>query len=317
MPMPVINETWLWCLFFLLVTVVLGIDLWLLRGQKSHRVSTREALSWTAVWVSLALSFNLVLWVYLYHTFGPAIAYEKSLEFLVSYLIEKSLSVDNLFVFILIFQYFSIPAHHQRRLLQYGVISAIFMRLVIILFGIWLINRFDWIFYVFGVLLLISALRILFLGNEEKSLETNLLIRFFAKIFRLSHEKIDGRFFILHNKQWYVTPMFIALLFIEFSDLIFAIDSIPAVFAITRDPFIVFTSNVFAILGLRTLYFLISNMKEQFAYLSHGLAIILIFIGIKMLIHAYIEIPVLMTLGFIVLVLATAIALSSMLRKPH
>ncbi|KTD65276.1 TerC/Alx family metal homeostasis membrane protein [Legionella spiritensis] len=305
--MPSVIEWWLLVLFFAIVIMVLSIDLVWLKGGRNHRVSTREALGWSLVWIGLALIFNVILWWSLYATHGVDIANRKSLEFFTGYLIEKSLSVDNLFVFIMIFHYFEIKVEQQRKLLLYGVISAILMRLVIILFGIWLVNRFDWIFYVFGILLLMSAVRLLFFDDDSHSLDNNVIMKISRRLFRVSHEKQDNRFFFMKNNKLYITPLLMAIIFIEFSDLIFAVDSIPAVFAITRDPIIVFTSNVFAILGLRAMYFLMANMNEQFYYLRHGLALILVFIAVKMLVHDLIDIPIVMTLGVIVTVLSVSI----------
>lgn len=314
--MQSVSAWWLWILFFFIISLVISIDLFWLHGDRRHRVSMREAIAWSTAWVVLALIFNAIFWWYLSVNYNSAIAYQKSLEFFVSYLIEKSLSVDNLFVFIVIFHYFSIPPEQQRKLLLYGVISAVFLRLIIILSGIWLLDKFNWIFYIFGVLLLVSALRLLWIDNEKDNLDNNFIIKSTARLFRISRESQGERFFFIQDKLLYITPLLMALIFIEISDLIFAIDSIPAVFAITRDPFIAFTSNVFAIMGLRAMYFLIANAQEQFYFLRHGLAVILVFIATKMLLHNHYDIPIALTLGFIVLVLAISIGLSIYIKRP-
>ncbi len=285
-----IGTFWLWGGFSLLVVVVLGIDAFLLGGRKAHKVYMNEALFWTCVWVLCALLFDLALWMYLHHTQGLLVADEKSLEFLTGYVVEKALSIDNLFVFFMIFSYFNVPAEKQRGLLLYGVLGAIFMRLVMILAGIWLIMKFHWILYVFGAFLMATGVNMLFM-KEKQDLSKNALFSWITRHLNLK-------------------KFFLVLILIEVSDLIFALDSIPAVFAITQDPFIVFTSNIFAIMGLRALYFLLAGMAQRFSLLKYGIAVMLVFIGAKMLLAYWYELPVLIMLGIIVVIIATSIVLS-------
>ncbi|MBX3708764.1 MAG: TerC family protein [Gammaproteobacteria bacterium] len=308
--MHTISEWWMWLGFIAFIVIMLAIDLFLLGGKKSHRVSTREALSWAIVWITLALMFNLLLWQYLLHTAGPMIAKEKSLEFFTGYLIEKSLSMDNIFIFIMIFNYFSIPLEYQRRVLLYGVLGAILMRLILITLGIFLVTKFHWILYIFGLFLFITGIKMLLFTEKKPDLNKNFMLRFVRNHLRITDNLHKEHFFIIKNKLLYATPLFLVLILIEASDLIFAIDSIPAIFAITNDPFIVFTSNIFAILGLRSLYFLLANMVDQFHFLKFGLALILIFVGCKMLIAHWYKIPVAITLSFVIITLIISIVLS-------
>ena len=314
--MTTVSEWWMWPGFIVFVVVILAIDLFLLGGRKAHRVSTKEALSWTVVWVSLAFIFNLLLWWYLINTAGVHIANEKALEFFTGYLIEKSLSIDNIFVILMIFNYFSIPEKYQRRVLVYGVLGAIVMRFILIIIGIWLVNQFHWILYLFGVLMLITGIKMFLSGDQKPVLEKNSLLLWMHSHLRIT-EKLEGEhFFVFHNQLVYVTPLFLVLILVEVSDLIFAVDSIPAIFAVTNDPFIVFTSNIFAILGLRALYFLLVDIHSRFNLLKYGLAFILIFIGFKMLIAPWFKIPVFIALSVVVITLLTCIALS-IYRKPQ
>lgn len=308
--MSTISVWWMWLAFFILIAIVLYIDLFCLGGRKSHRVSSKEALFWSLAWFGLAILFNLFLWLYLVHTASYTIANQKALEFFTGYLIEKSLSVDNIFVILMIFNYFAIPKEYQHKILIYGVLGAIVMRLILIVLGIWVVNQFSWILYIFGLFLLVTGIK-MFLTSEKKSnLAKNPLLKFLNTRLRVTHELHEDRLLIRRNKLIYVTPLFIVVILIEVSDLIFAVDSIPAIFAITKDPFIVFTSNIFAILGLRALYFLLANMSERFQFLKYGLAIILIFVGIKMLIVEWVKIPAYIALSVIVLTLTICILLS-------
>lgn len=308
--MTTVSEWWMWLVFFIFVTMMLVIDLFILGGRKAHRVSTNEALSWTIIWFTSALLFNLLLWWYLTHTSNTQIANEKALEFLTGYLIEKSLSIDNIFIILMIFNYFSIPEQYQRRVLIYGVLGAIVMRLILILLGIWLVNQFHWILYLFGVLMLITGIKMFIFAGHKPVLAKNPVLRWMRQHLRVTEELHGDRFFIFHNQLVYVTPLFLVLILVEVSDLIFAIDSIPAIFAITNDPFIVFTSNIFAILGLRALYFLLVNMHSRFHLLKYGLAFILVSVGFKMLIAPWFKIPVFIALGIVVITLVFCIMLS-------
>lgn len=308
--MTTISEWWMWVGFFVFVLIMLAVDMFLLGGKKAHRVSTKEALSWTIAWFTLAFIFNLLLWWYLVHTSTTLIANEKALEFFTGYLIEKSLSVDNIFVILMIFNYFAIPAEYQHRVLIYGVLGAIVMRLIFILLGILMVSKFHWILYIFGFFLLATGIKMFIFAEHKPDLAKNPVLRWMRNHLRITNELHGDRFFIFRNQLLYVTPLFLVLILVEVSDLIFAVDSIPAIFAVTNDPFIVFTSNIFAILGLRALYFLLVNMHSRFHLLKYGLAFILVFIGFKMLIAYWFHIPVFIALGVVVLTLVFSIVLS-------
>jgi len=309
--MSTVGEWWMWPLFILFIASMLAIDMFLCGGRKAHRISTREALAWTCTWIFLAFIFNLLLWLYLSHTATSEIANAHALEFFSGYLIEKFLSIDNIFVFLMIFTYFSTPPEYQHRILLYGVMGAVIMRFFMIFFGAWLINEFHWILYLFGFFLLIIGIKMCVFANNKSDLENNLLINLMKKYFRVTEELHGEQFFVVQNKLLYVTPLFLVLVLVEVTDLIFAVDSIPAIFAITNDPFIVFTSNIFAILGLRALYFLIANLSDQFHYLRYGLAIILSFVGLKLLISYWVKVPILVTLIVIFITLTICIVLST------
>ena len=308
--MASIGTWWMWLLFFAIIAIALMVDIVVFKGRKAHNVSLKEATVWTTVWIVLALLFNLCLWWYLSEGIHSPLAVKKALEFLTGYILEKSLSVDNIFVFLIIFHYFVIPPEYQRRVLLYGVIGAIAMRLVIIVFGIYLISKFHWILYIFGLILALTGVKMLFFSKREPDLGKNPILKWMRKHCKITTELHGERFFIRKNTILYATPLFLALVLIEISDLIFAIDSIPAVFAITKDSFIVFTSNIFAILGLRALYFVFAHMANRFRLLKYGVAIILVFIGLKMLAAYWFEIPVLITLSVIVGILLLSAILS-------
>jgi len=308
--MTTISEWWMWVGFFIFVLIMLAVDLFLLGGKKAHRVSTKEAASWVIVWVVLALTFNLLLWWYLSHTAGQVIANEKALEFLTGYLIEESLSIDNMFIFVMIFSYFAVPAEYQRRVLLFGVLGAIVMRLLMILLGVLIVSKFHWILYIFGAFLVITGIKMFIFANQKPDLDKNPALSWMRKHLRITERFHGEKFFVQQNKLLYVTPLFIVLVLIELSDLIFAIDSIPAIFSVTEDPFIVFTSNIFAILGLRALYFLVANMTDRFHLLKYGLAFILVFVGCKMLIAYWFHIPVFIALGVVAFTLLLCIILS-------
>jgi tellurite resistance protein TerC len=305
-----IGTWWMWVGFFVFVLTVLAIDAFFLGRKKSHRVSNREALFWTLTWISCAFIFNALLWWYLAHYETIELANQKALEFLTGYLIEESLSVDNMFIFIMIFGYFAVREEHQRRVLLYGVLGAIVMRFVMILFGTWLVSELHWILYVFGAFLVLTGLKMLFFANEDTDLEDNFLLNWIRKHIRVTNTFHDEKFFIQQKGLWYATPLFLVLVMIEVSDLIFALDSIPAIFAVTNDPFIVFTSNIFAILGLRALYFLLAHMASRFHLLKYGIALMLSFIGAKMLIAHWVQIPILIALSVVVAILGTTVVLS-------
>lgn len=308
--MTTVGEWWMWVAFFVFVAIMLAVDLFLLGGRKVHRVSTKEALAWTIVWFTLSFMFNLLLWWYLSQTTSMIIANEKALEFLAGYLIEKSLSVDNVFVILMIFNYFSIPAEYQRRVLIYGVLGAIVMRLLFILLGIFIVNAFHWVLYIFGLFLLITGIKMFIFAEQKPDLTKNPVLRWMRNHLRITDGLQGERFFVKHNTLLYVTPLFLVLILVEATDLIFAVDSIPAIFAVTNDPFIIFTSNIFAILGLRALYFLLVNMHSRFHLLKYGLAFILVFVGLKMLVAYWFKIPVFIALGIVVITLVFCIMLS-------
>jgi len=293
---------WIWLCFFIFVIAVILIDIFFLNRQKSQKVSLQKALSWVLVWVSCALVFNgLIGW---YET--PKVA----LQFLTGYLIELSLSVDNLFVFIMIFQFFSVPNKYQHRVLLYGVLSAIILRFCLILGGVWLVSELHWILYLFGAFLLWTGLKMLFFKENNQNFSDSKMLQWMRCHMRMTNEIKDEKFFVRKNGIGYATPLFLVLIFIEISDIIFALDSIPAIFAVTQDAFIIFTSNIFAILGLRALYFLLSNIAERFHLLRYGIAIMLSFIGIKMLTDLWIHIPILYALAVVILILTTTVILS-------
>ncbi|WP_442905434.1 TerC family protein [Janthinobacterium sp. B9-8] len=291
-----IGEPWMWAAFIGFVLVMLALDLFVFGGSKVHKVSVKEALSWSLVWVSLALLFNAGMWWYLNGTVGAEIADRKALEFFTGYLIEKSLSVDNVFVFLLIFTAFNVPAEFQRRVLVYGVLGALLMRAVMILAGAWVVQEFSWVLYLFGAFLLVTGVRMLFVAEEEPDMTKNPVLKIARKYLRVSDDHHGEKFVVKKDGIRYFTPLFLVLILVEISDVVFAVDSIPAIFAITTDPFIVFTSNIFAIMGLRALYFLLADMADRFHLLQYGLALVLAFIGTKMLIMPWFHMPIAVSL---------------------
>ncbi|MDP1756114.1 MAG: TerC family protein [Pseudohongiella sp.] len=308
--METVGNTGLWLVFAAIVVGMLALDLFVLKGGHQHRVSLKEAAAWSLGWVTVALLFNLGLWWYLNINAGPVIANDKALEFLTGYLVEKSLAVDNVFVWMMIFSYFAIPLELQRRVLLYGIVGAIVLRTVMIMAGAWLITEFHWILYVFGVFLILTGLKMAFFAEHDGDLSKNPIIKWIRNHYPVT-EQLDGeRFFVRHNGVLMITPLFLALVLVEISDVIFAVDSIPAVFAITNDPFIVLTSNLFAILGLRAMYFLLADIGDRFAMLKYGLAVILVFIGIKMLIVDWYKIPVMVSLATVGTVLLVSVIVS-------
>ena len=300
-----VGQSWMWAAFIGFVLAMLALDLFVFGGRKAHRVSVREALAWVIAWTSLALVFSVLLWWYLRSMFGAEVAQRTTLEFLTGYLIEQSLSIDNMFVFVMIFGYFAVPPELQRRVLLYGVLGAIIMRAGMIFAGVWLVQEFAWLLYVFGAFLLITGFKMLIFANQQPDLEMNPLLRWLRSHLRITDGFHGERFFVRQNGLRWATPMFPVLVLIEASDLVFAVDSIPAIFAVTTDPFIVFTSNIFAIMGMRALYFLLADMAYRFHLLKYGLAIVLVFIGGKMLVAPWWHMPIqwsLTTVGGIILI---------------
>jgi tellurite resistance protein TerC len=300
----------MWGAFIAFVLVMLALDLFVFGGKKAHKVSVREAASWSLVWVSLALAFNAGLWWYLSGTVGSEIADRKALEFLTGYLIEKSLSVDNVFIFLLIFASFHVAPEFQRRVLIYGVLGAIVMRAVMILAGAWVVQEFSWVLYLFGAFLVVTGMRMLVMAEKEPDLEKNPVLRFARKHLRIAEGDHGEKFMVMKNGVRHFTPLFLVLILIEVTDLVFAVDSIPAIFAITTDPFIVFTSNIFAIMGLRALYFLLADVADRFHLLKYGLAMVLTFIGTKMLIMPWVHVPVGASLAIVAVLIGSSVIAS-------
>ncbi len=296
--------------FTLLVIILLAVDFFVLKARGAHRVSAREAAGWSVVWIAIALAFCGWFWWYLDGRFGRELANEKALEYLTGYVIEKSLAVDNVFVWITLFNFFAVPTEFQKRVLLYGVLGAIVMRAALIYVGALLLVEFHWILYIFGLFLLLTGIKMLIFANHEPDLEKNPILRWMRGHMNITNEYHGEKFFVLKQGMRYVTPMFVVLVLVEATDLIFAVDSIPAIFAVTSDPFIVFTSNIFAILGLRAMYFLLVDMTERFHLLKCGLAVILMFIGVKMLLLDVYKVPVGIALGMVGLILSASVAAS-------
>ncbi len=298
-----------WILFNVFILGLLALDLGVFH-KKSHTVSVKEALGWSAVWITLSLLFNAGIW--LWHPRGETAA----LEFLAGYLIEKSLSVDNLFVFLLLFSYFRVPSLYQHKILFWGILGALIMRGILIIIGATLIEQFHWIIYIFGAFLVFTGIRMFFQKDEpELHPERNLFVRLFRKFYKVTHEYHGDKFFIIENGHRVATPLILVLIVVEVTDLVFAVDSIPAIFAVTRDSFIVYTSNVFAILGLRSLYFALAGIMDLFHFLKYGLAVVLAFVGVKMLIGDIYPVPIVLALGVIGGILAVSVLLSLLI--PH
>jgi tellurite resistance protein TerC len=310
--MQTIGTPWMWAAFAVVVAAMLAVDL-LVGGGKRHRVSTKEAATWSLVWVAVSLTFAAGLWWHLHGTVGAELARETSLEFLTGYLIEKSLAVDNVFLWLMLFSAFGVPVDLQRRVLIYGVVGAIVMRTGMIFAGAALITQFHWVLYVFGAFLLYTGIKMFWFAEEEVDLEQNRLVKYLRRHMHITTRFHGESFFVVDNGVRYATPLFLALVMVEFTDLVFAVDSIPAVFAITTDPFVVLTSNVFAILGLRAMYFLLGDAADRFSLLKYGLAMVLMFIGVKMLLIDVYKIPV----GFSLAVVATLIGASMWLSLKH
>ena len=304
--METIGTWWMWVGFLAIVLVMLAIDLFVVGGGKQHKVSFKEAATWSVVWVSVSFLFAAALWWHLDGSAGREVANQKSLEFVTGYLIEKSLAIDNVFVWLMLFSFFGIPLELQKRVLVLGVLGAIVMRTVMIFAGAWLITQFHWMLYIFGAFLLVTGIKMWWFAEEKPDMANNPLIRWLRGHMKIADELHGEKFFVWKDGVRYATPLFLTLILVEISDLIFAVDSIPAIFAITADPFIVLTSNVFAILGLRAMYFLLADMADRFSLLKYGLAAVLVFIGVKMLLIDLYKIPI----GFSLAVVATFIGIS-------
>ena len=295
------TNVWMWAGFIAFVLVMLSLDLGVF-NRTPHVVKAREALTWTAVWVALALVFAGGLAVFVDH--------QSALTFLTGYVIEESLSVDNIFVIVLIFQYFAVPPQFQHRVLFWGILGALLMRGLFIGLGAALLARFDWIFYIFGALLVFTGIRMAIKQDEEFDGEQNPVVKLVRRFLPLTHDYRGKHFFAVEHGKKFATPLLLVLVLVEATDLIFAVDSIPAIFGITRDPFLVFTSNIFAVLGLRSLFFLLASVVTKFHLLKYGLAVILTFVGAKMLAEQWIHLPILLSLGIVVGVLGASIVAS-------
>lgn len=305
---PGVDPIFMWIGFLILVTIFLILDLGVF-NKKQHEVSIKEALIWTGVWFGMALLFNLFIWL----EFGK----ETGLTFLGGYLLEKSLSVDNIFVIFLIFASFKVDKKYQHKILFWGIIGAIVFRGVLIVLGAALVEKFHWIFYLFGIFLIYTALHMIFKNDEDFDPHDSWIVKVIRKIVPVSRNQKSGKFFIREKGRFTVTILFVALMVVEVTDIVFAFDSIPAIFGITTDPFIVFTSNIFAILGLRSLYFVIAKVHDMFHYLQYGLAFILVFIGVKMLIMDLVHIPIGISLGVVFATLFIAIVGSLVFPPKH
>lgn len=305
-----IANAWMWAGFTCFVVFAIAVDLFALQKQGEHTVSTREALSWSAVWVALAFVFGACLWFWLDHTAGRELANLKTTEFLTGYLIEKSLSIDNIFVFLMLFTAFSVPSALQKRALIIGVIGAIILRVIMILIGAWLIARFHWILYVFGAFLVITGIKMIWFADHNPDIAKNPILRWMRGHLRMTDHFDHEKLWVWRDGYRWFTPLFAVVILIGVTDIIFAVDSIPAIFAITPDPFIVMTSNIFAILGLRALYFLLADLASRFHLLKYGLAVVLLFIGSKMLIVEWFKIPVAISLGTVAVILMVSMLAS-------
>lgn len=303
--MESIAPLWLWVVFVAFVVAALFVDFVLLKKQGAQSVGVKEALNWSMVWIALSFVFNGLLWWAIKDSTGSsALANQKSLEFLTGYLIEKSLAVDNIFVFLLIFSYFAVPAQFQKRVLMIGILGAIVLRTVMVLVGGWLLAQFHWILYVFGAFLVLTGVKMWWAAGKEPALDDNPALKLLRRVMPVSQHHDGEKFFTVENGKRIATPLLMVVALVGVTDVIFAVDSIPAIFAITRDPFIVLTSNVFAILGLRAMFFLLQAVAGKFHLLNYGLAVILVFIGTKMMLIDVFKIPVAVSLGVVVGILA-------------
>ncbi|WP_407262911.1 TerC family protein [Klebsiella pneumoniae] len=315
--MNTVGTPLLWGGFAVVVAIMLAIDL-LLQGRRgSHSMTMKQAAGWSILWVTLSLLFNAAFWWYLVQTQGRAVADPQALAFLTGYLIEKALAVDNVFVWLMLFSYFAVPPALQRRVLVYGVLGAIVLRTIMIFAGSWLISQFDWLLYVFGAFLLFTGVKMALAKEDDSGIGDKPLVRWIRSHLRMTDKIESERFFTRKNGVLFATPLLLELILVELSDVIFAVDSIPAIFAVTTDPFIVLTSNLFAILGLRAMYFLLAGVAERFSMLKYGLSVILVFIGVKMLIVDFYHIPVAISLGVVGGILAATLLINAWVNRQH
>ena len=313
--MESIGSWWMWASFAVFVVIACAVDLLVLQKNGDDRVSIGQALRWSALWVALALIFNALLWWYLDGEAGREVANAKAAQFFTGYLIEKSLAVDNIFVFLMLFTYFAVPAALQKRVLILGVIGAIVLRAAMILVGAWLIKEFHWVLYLFGIFLLVTGIKMLIFANANSDLEKNPVLKWMRGHMNLTSDFDGEKFWVTRQGVRFYTPLFVVMILIGITDVVFAVDSIPAIFAITDDPFIVMTSNIFAILGLRAMYFLLADLKDRFHLLTYGLGVILVFVGTKMLIVDWVKIPVGVSLAVVGVILVVSVIMS-LLTKP-
>lgn len=315
--MNTVGTPLLWGGFAVVVAIMLAIDL-LLQGRRgSHSMTMKQAAGWSILWVTLSLLFNAAFWWYLVQTQGRAVADPQALAFLTGYLIEKALAVDNVFVWLMLFSYFAVPPALQRRVLVYGVLGAIVLRTIMIFAGSWLISQFDWLLYVFGAFLLFTGVKMALAKEDDSGIGDKPLVRWIRSHLRMTDKIESERFFTRKNGVLFATPLLLVLILVELSDVIFAVDSILAIFAVTTDPFIVLTSNLFAILGLRAMYFLLAGVAERFSMLKYGLSVILVFIGVKMLIVDFYHILVAISLGVVGGILTVTLLINAWVNKQH
>ncbi|MFM4568388.1 TerC family protein [Klebsiella pneumoniae subsp. ozaenae] len=315
--MNTVGTPLLWGGFAVVVAIMLAIDLLLQGRRDSHSMTMKQAAGWSILWVTLSLLFNAAFWWYLVQTQGRAVADPQALAFLTGYLIEKALAVDNVFVWLMLFSYFAVPPALQRRVLVYGVLGAIVLRTIMIFAGSWLISQFDWLLYVFGAFLLFTGVKMALAKEDDSGIGDKPLVRWIRSHLRMTDKIESERFFTRKNGVLFATPLLLVLILVELSDVIFAVDSIPAIFAVTTDPFIVLTSNLFAILGLRAMYFLLAGVAERFSMLKYGLSVILVFIGVKMLIVDFYHIPVAISLGVVGGILTVTLLINAWVNRQH
>jgi len=313
--MHTIATPWMWGAFLIFIVVMLAIDIVALGGSRAKKMSVKQAACWSLVWVGLAMLFAYGLWGYLIPIVGAEMAKTTVTDFLAGYVIEKSLSIDNIFVFLMLFNHFSVPPEYQRKVLLYGVLGAIVMRIAMILAGVWVVKEFSWVLYLFGVFLIFTGVRMIRSADKKPDLTTSPVIRYAKKWLPFTDDFRAEKFSIIDKGKRVFTPLLLVVMLIEISDVVFAVDSIPAIFAITTDPFIVFTSNIFAIMGLRALYFLLADIAERFHYLKYGLAIVLMFVGAKMLLADWWHMPTPISLLVIGLIVLGSIVVSLIVTK--
>ncbi|BBU68810.1 TerC/Alx family metal homeostasis membrane protein [Fluviibacter phosphoraccumulans] len=314
---PNIDSPFAWIALFIFVAAALAADFMMLRQQGSRVISFKDALRWSVIWIALAMVFCGGLWLTLDLSDGRALADVKAGEFLTGYIIEKSLSVDNLFVFLMLFNAFKVPLPQQKKALMIGIIAAIILRILLILVGAWLISRFSWVMYIFGVFLLYTGVKMVVAEEEEPDLQNNKLIRWMQKHLTITHEYHGSALYLVKEGARVFTPLFVVVALIGITDVMFAVDSIPAIFAVTTDPFIVMSSNIFAVLGLRALYFMLAGMADRFHLLKFGLVAILVFIGAKMLMMDFYHIPVGASLTIVLAFLSVTMVASLYVKPKH